>query len=449
MNLSFRKLGSRLAGGFAAVLLLTTAMCGVGVYQLTLIENRNQQLAQESDRAKLASLWLASTQLNLSRTLTIAKSGLDAGVDAYLQPQMKATTSRISELQKRLDAELTDPAHKSLMQQVGEQRKGYIESRNRVFAAFKSGDTSAAALVDGDLVPSADRYVALIESVVAAIEAQSAASSAALAKEIRTAGWMLGALAGLAVLIGALMAWRITISITAPVHQALAAARAIASGDLSREVKVDRADELGELQQAFADMQTSLHGMVSAVRQSTDSIGTASSEIATGNLDLSGRTEQAASSLQQTASSMEQLTGTVKQTADSARTANQLASSAQATAAKGGAVVAQVVTTMEDINASSKKIADIIGTIDGIAFQTNILALNAAVEAARAGEQGRGFAVVAAEVRSLAQRSADAAKEIKALIGASVDKVDSGSRLVAEAGQTMNEIVGSVQRVSD
>jgi methyl-accepting chemotaxis protein len=185
------------------------------------------------------------------------------------------------------------------------------------------------------------------------------------------------------------------------------------------------------------------------VQNATESIGTASAEIATGNQDLSARTEQTASNLQQAASSMEQLTGTVKQSADSARHANQLATSAAEVAARGGQVVSQVVATMDDINASSKKIADIIGVIDGIAFQTNILALNAAVEAARAGEQGRGFAVVASEVRSLAQRSAEAAKEIKGLIGASVEKVEGGSRLVADAGRTMAEIVSSVQRVSD
>ena len=205
----------------------------------------------------------------------------------------------------------------------------------------------------------------------------------------------------------------------------------------------------GSLLAALSDMLSSLRGTVAQVRQSTDSITTASTEIATGNQDLSSRTEQTASNLQQTASSMEQLTGTVKQTADSARTANQLASSASASAAKGGEVVAQVVATMDEINASSKKIADIIGVIDGIAFQTNILALNAAVEAARAGEQGRGFAVVAGEVRSLAQRSAEAAKEIKSLIGASVERVETGSKLVQDAGSTMAEIVANVQRVND
>jgi methyl-accepting chemotaxis protein len=224
---------------------------------------------------------------------------------------------------------------------------------------------------------------------------------------------------------------------------------AVAAGDLSKQVQPGPQDEVGRLLTQVSAMQARLADMVRQILSSTDSITTASAEIATGNQDLSARTEQTASNLQQAASSMEQLTGTVRQSADSARQANQLASSAAEVAARGGKVVSEVVSTMEEINASSKKIADIIGVIDGIAFQTNILALNAAVEAARAGEQGRGFAVVAGEVRNLAQRSAQAAKEIKGLIGASVEKVDSGSKLVADAGQTMKEIVGSVQRVTD
>jgi len=256
-------------------------------------------------------------------------------------------------------------------------------------------------------------------------------------------------LALLALALGAVAARIITRSVTLPLAGAARAVRAMAGGDLSTTVTAEGKDEVADVLRGLSEMQQSLRRMIGEVRHSTDSITTASAEIATGNQDLSARTEQTASNLQQTASSMEQLTGTVKQTADSARTANQLASSAQASAAKGGDVVAQVVTTMQDINASSKKIADIIGVIDGIAFQTNILALNAAVEAARAGEQGRGFAVVAAEVRNLAQRSAQAAKEIKGLIGASVERVESGSRLVADAGSTMSEIVASVQRVTD
>jgi methyl-accepting chemotaxis protein len=212
---------------------------------------------------------------------------------------------------------------------------------------------------------------------------------------------------------------------------------------------VDGHDEAAQLLTVLSRMQGSLRSAVGQVHQSSVSIRAASAEVASGNGDLSHRTEQAASSLQQTASSMEQLTGTVRHSAESARQASQLASSAAEVAQRGGSVVAQVVDTMEDINTSAKRIADIIGTIDGIAFQTNILALNAAVEAARAGEQGRGFAVVASEVRSLAQRSAAAAREIKSLIGASVERVDTGSQLVTRAGHTMNEIVASVQRVSD
>ncbi|WP_382152796.1 methyl-accepting chemotaxis protein [Hydrogenophaga sp. ANAO-22] len=228
---------------------------------------------------------------------------------------------------------------------------------------------------------------------------------------------------------------------------ARSALRRIADGDLSGATPP--AQDPNSLMGALSAMQTSMRTLVGQVQQSSGGIDVASGEIASGNQDLSARTEQAASNLQETAASMEQLTSTVRQSADAARQANQLAASAAEIAVRGGEVVGQVVTTMDEINHSSKKISDIIGVIDGIAFQTNILALNAAVEAARAGEQGRGFAVVAGEVRNLAQRSAQAAKEIKGLIGASVDKVETGSRLVADAGQTMSEIVGSVQRVSD
>jgi methyl-accepting chemotaxis protein len=252
----------------------------------------------------------------------------------------------------------------------------------------------------------------------------------------------------LTVALAAVLAWILSRSIVGPLSAAVRIARTVAAGDLRSRIESHSRDETGQMLEALGDMNQSLLNIVGEVRRGTDTIATATSEIARGNQDLSSRTEQQASSLEETASSMEQLTGTVKQNADNARQANQLAASASQVASKGGAVVAQVVETMHSISASSQNIVEIIAVIDGIAFQTNILALNAAVEAARAGEQGRGFAVVASEVRTLAQRSAAAAKEIKMLIDDSVGKVDAGSKLVEQAGATMEEIVGSVQRVT-
>jgi methyl-accepting chemotaxis protein len=255
--------------------------------------------------------------------------------------------------------------------------------------------------------------------------------------------------AGLAMAALIFVAWLTLRSVLTPLDAVRRSMQSIAAGDLASPLPPSRQDELGLMITALGEMQSHLADIVGQVRHATDSIATASREVSVGSLDLSQRTEQTASSLQQAASSVHELTGTVRQSADAAQQANQLAGSAADVAARGGAVVADVVNTMNRISESSRKIADIIGVIDGIAFQTNILALNAAVEAARAGEQGRGFAVVAGEVRSLAGRSAEAAREIKSLINASVESVDSGSRLVAQAGSTMQDIVGSVQRVTN
>jgi len=261
--------------------------------------------------------------------------------------------------------------------------------------------------------------------------------------------WLMAITGLVSAVIAALCAAYIAKTITAPIGEAVRVAQTVASGDLTSHIEAHSKDETGQLLQALKDMNDSLIRIVGKVRIGTDTIACASSQIAQGNLDLSQRTEEQASSLEETASSMEELTSTVRQNADNARQANTLAASASGVAVRGGDVVARVVQTMDSINESSSKIVDIISVIDGIAFQTNILALNAAVEAARAGEQGRGFAVVASEVRALAQRSAAAAKEIKGLIGDSVEKVGAGAKLVAEAGDTMNDIVSSVQRVTD
>ena len=305
-------------------------------------------------------------------------------------------------------------------------------------------------MVDRDLRPRADAYLQALDKLRAHMGTQVQAAQADNAALASQSLWLLGLATLTALALGTLVAWQTTRSITLPLRQGIQAAENIAQGDLSMRIAVaQQRDEAGQLLQALAHMQTRLADTVAHVRQNAEGVATASSEIAHGNHDLSARTESQASALQQTAASMEQLGSTVRQNADNAQQANQLALNASNVATQGGEVVAQVVETMRGIHDASRRIADIIGVIDGIAFQTNILALNAAVEAARAGEQGRGFAVVATEVRSLAQRSADAAKEIKGLIGASVERVEQGSQLVDKAGGTMEEVVTAIRRVTD
>ena len=285
--------------------------------------------------------------------------------------------------------------------------------------------------------------------IVADVEKNSDFAISASQTSSRTTNWILALVGLISASVAVFLSWMTQRKIVVELTQASQLANDVAAGNLDRQVVSNRQDEVGDLMRALSAMSTQLNQSISTVFDSSESIRLASVEIASGNQDLANRTEQTASNLQVAASFTGQLTGTVRQSAEAAQQANQLAASATEVALRGGAVVSQVVTTMDEINTSAKRISDIIGVIDGIAFQTNILALNAAVEAARAGEQGRGFAVVASEVRSLAGRSAEAAKEIKTLIGISVEKVDSGSRLVRDAGKTMSEIVTSVQRVSD
>jgi methyl-accepting chemotaxis protein len=328
-------------------------------------------------------------------------------------------------------------------------RKRYIKARDAVTKLKAEGQLDAAAsALTNDFTPAAKDYLQALKDLLAYKRASLDANALAIEATYQSSRNVVVGAGLLVLLAGALCAWRLTLGITRPLRRAVAVAEAVAASDLRSAIVVESTDETGRLLQALKNMNDSLSGVVGAVRGGTDAIAAASRQIASGNADLSARTEQQAGSLEETAASMEQLTATVQQNADSARQANALALEASNVAAQGGSVVARVVTSMDSIAASSRQIADIIGVIDSIAFQTNILALNAAVEAARAGEQGRGFAVVATEVRNLAQRSAAAAHEIKAVIAASQQTVTDGSALVLQAGRTMDDVVGSVARVT-
>ena len=450
MQLNQLKIGPRLALGFGVVVGLMAVIVALTMNRLSHIRDANANSLQMQQRAAMAAEWRGLVTLNANRALAIAKAGGDAGVAEFFAPQMKATSEASSAMQKALTEAIDGDKGKALLKDIAGHRDTYVATRGEVLKKFKDGDVAGGqALLTANMVPQAATYVGAIDSLVGHQKRLVTESAAELASSVRQAEFILLGSLAVAVLLAMGFGWAITKSVTVPLQRTIEVTQRIASGNLAEPIHAAGRDEMAEMQRSLAQMQDSLRTLVSDVMAGSESIGTASAQIATGNQDLSGRTEQTASSLQQAASSLEQLTGTVGQTADSARTANQLAASASTAAERGGAVVAQVVSTMEDINTSSRKIADIIGTIDGIAFQTNILALNAAVEAARAGEQGRGFAVVASEVRSLAQRSAEAAREIKSLIQASVEKVDNGTRLVRDAGTAMTDIVGGVRRVTD
>jgi methyl-accepting chemotaxis protein len=452
MQFSFRnaRIGTRLGLVFSLLVLLMVLATGYSAIKLKQTTSTLKRLsATEWQMTQLARDWNAQAALNTLRVTTNARLGTGEFSDE-LTKQSKLTAVVNAELIKKIEALVSDPEMKALFDKAVQARKLALAFDPQLDTLKNSGDFVALeGLLAGDFDKTRKAYQAAVDELAALATTRAAAAQEQAEAGTNLAATVVGVLVLVCVALAGGFGWWLTRSIAVPINEAVQHARAIAGGDLSQAVSIQAGGEAGELARALAEMQASLRRLVGEVRSSTDSITTASAEIATGNQDLSARTEQTASNLQQAASSMEQLTSTVRQSADSARQANQLASSAAEVAARGGSVVSQVVTTMNEINTSSKKINDIIGVIDGIAFQTNILALNAAVEAARAGEQGRGFAVVASEVRSLAQRSAQAAKEIKGLIGASVDRVEAGSRLVADAGKTMSEIVGSVQRVSD
>ena len=444
---------TRMIGAIAMVLALLVMVGGVGLLGMNSLRAQTKQFAEMSvaEANSLGRLIGAMGDLRRYEKDMIINGGSADEVRSQRKRWDEARQGFAAAAKEMLTGE--EDADNQVLRQMLPLIDSYADKVQPVFGKLESGGYSDVVAANKDLGAAKESIreaEKLLEGLREALSKESQLAQAAAEKtQSAMLTWFVVVLVLSAVVVAPLTLLNMQ-SICEPLAEAEALAEAIAEGDLTQTLKsVEGKDEASNLMHSLHKMQQALQGLIGQLRVAADSIRTASVEIATGNQDLSGRTEQTASNLQLAASSMEQLTGTVKQTADSARTANQLASSASSAAARGGEVVGHVVSTMDEINTSSKKINDIIGVIDGIAFQTNILALNAAVEAARAGEQGRGFAVVASEVRSLAQRSAEAAKEIKTLIGASVERVETGSRLVQEAGSSMSEIVAGVQRVTD
>ncbi len=455
-SLKSLSISSRLGLGFGCMLVLLLAVAAVGQLSVGKVHEQMRQITGAgANKAKLVNSMLESVSAIGIQSRSAAMLNDIDPKQAREQIDAVAKTLKLYATQEAALAELLTPASATPaeIKLLGEVQALGQKTRPELDTAVKAaddGDTVSATLaLMTRVAPSETAWRTKLGELIAlqnTLNAQATASAEQTQSRARMVGSLLVLLA---IGLGALIAWRITASITAPIGRAVVVAERIARGDLTSQVEVRIHDETGRLLEAIAAMQDRLRALVGDISQTAESILVASSEVASGNLDLSQRTEQTSHNLQSAASSLVDLTGTVTQSADSARQANQLASTASDAATRGGEVVSQVVRTMDTISASSRKIADIISVIDGIAFQTNILALNAAVEAARAGEQGRGFAVVAGEVRNLAGRSANAAREIKALIGTSVDQVQEGSTLVNHAGKTIEDLVMSVRRVSD
>ncbi|EJL86988.1 methyl-accepting chemotaxis protein [Herbaspirillum sp. CF444] len=444
------KIATKLIATFLSVIVL---VLGLGVFAIVQLDKVNTASTDISTNWLPTIRTLAQLKFTAARIRSFEQQHIMASDPKEfddIEQNVNKQIDTLLALRKKYEGQITEPEERAIYPDVVKAIDIFVGEHPKIIALSRQNkDQEARALFKGDSTKNYRQMVELVDKLVDVNDNGSEKSSKTADETYASARiWIIGMLA---VCVAAALALAIWIArlISQPLGEAVKVARQVADGDLTADIRQNSNDETGQLLGALKLMNDNLLRIVSNVRTGTDTISTASSEIATGNMDLSSRTEQQAGSLEETASAMEELTSTVKQNADNARQANQLAVSASAVAIQGGNVVGQVVDTMGSINESSRKIVDIISVIDGIAFQTNILALNAAVEAARAGEQGRGFAVVASEVRSLAQRSSAAAKEIKTLIDDSVAKVDVGSKLVEQAGSTMDEVVSSVKRVTD
>ncbi len=444
------KIATRLYVGFGLLVAIMVLVVSAALVQMATmrasaadVDNNWLPSVEEVNLLNTAiSDYRATEMQHILNTDDVAKNNIEKDLES-IQARIKTSRSKYEKL-------ISTKEEQGLYDEFAAAREAYLKIHKEVMEFSRRNDAEGARqLLEGESKKNFERSSDILDKLVLMNHDGSVAAAKTSAEAYVAGRNMMAVAMVVAVLLALIAATYITRSITKPLSEALDVAANVATGNLTVQVHSSSRDEIGQLLQAMKAMQDSLVAVVSKVRSGSESVANASAEIAQGNNDLSARTEQQASALEETAASMEELNSAVKQNADNASQANQLAMNASTVAVQGGEVVGQVVQTMKGINDSSRKIADIISVIDGIAFQTNILALNAAVEAARAGEQGRGFAVVASEVRSLAGRSAEAAKEIKTLIGDSVSRVEQGTALVDRAGSTMTEVVTSIRRVTD